>query len=97
VVARSLGVLGAFTLMAIFHVYALEPILDREALTRIGLFFLVNGIATVAEAMVWGKKKHWLKCVLAWTFETSIASWAASGLHIPNGLSTIHWKALCDA
>lgn len=96
VIARSMGVLGAFVLMAVFHMYALAPILDREALYRIGLFFFVNGIATVAEAAVWGKRRHWLKAVLAWVFETAIATWTASGVNFPNGLSKIPWREMCD-
>ncbi len=96
-VARSLGVLGAFTLMALFHMYALYPILDREALFRIGAFFFLNGIATISEAAIWGHKRHWMKAALAWGFETALASWTAAGLNIPNGLSKIRWKELCDA
>ncbi|KAN0122281.1 hypothetical protein V8E51_000607 [Hyaloscypha variabilis] len=97
IVARSLGVLGAFGLMAIFHMYALSPILSREGLIRIGAFFMLNGVATVSEAALWGHKKHWLKAALAWTCETILASWTASGLNIPNGLSRIPWRELCDA
>lgn len=96
VVARSLGVLGAFGLMAIFHIYALYPILNREALMRIGVFFMLNGVATVSEAAIWGHKRHWLKAAMAWLCETILASWAASGLNIPNGLSRIPWRELCD-
>lgn len=58
VIARSLGVLGAFGLMAAFHIYALSPILNREGLTRIGVFFMLNGVATVSEGAIWGHKKH---------------------------------------
>lgn len=97
VVARSLGVIGAFTLMAVFHIYALYPILYREGLFRIGAFFFLNGIATVSEAAIWGHKKHWLKTALAWIFQTSMASWTAAGLNIPNGLSRIRWSEVCDA
>jgi hypothetical protein len=97
VIARSLGVLGAFTLMAIFHIYALAPILDRKALLHIGLFFLLNGIGTVSEAAIWGHKKHWIKTALAWVFETTLATWAASGMNIPNGLSKIPWQGICNA
>jgi hypothetical protein len=82
--------------MAIFHIYALWPILNYEALTRIGVFFMLNGVATVSEAAVWGRNKHWLKTALAWICETLLASWAASGLNIPKGLSRIPWRALCD-
>jgi len=97
VIARSVGVLGAFSLMAIFHIYALYPILDREALFRIGLFFFLNGIGTVSEAAIWGHKKHWSKMALAWVFQTTLASWTAAGLNIPNGLSRIRWSEICGA
>jgi hypothetical protein len=76
-VARGLGILGAFGLMAVFHIYALAPILPQESLFRIGIFFVINGVATVAETAVWGKRHHWLKTVLAWTFEIVIATWTA--------------------
>jgi hypothetical protein len=83
--------------MAVFHVYALLPILNNQALARIGVFFFLNGIATVAEAAIWGHKKHWTKATLAWIFETLLASWTASGMNIPNGLSKIPWREICDA
>lgn len=93
--ARSLGVLAAFALMAVFHVYALVPLIPRKGLIRIGLFFFLNGIGTVIEAMIWGKRRHWMKAVLAWTFETILATWTAQAAHIPNGLSKIPWKDMC--
>lgn len=96
-IARSMGVLGAFTLMAIFHIYALAPILTKESLIRVGFFFFINGVATVCEAAVWGKKRHWLKAVLAWAFETTVATWTASGVNFPNGLSKIPWREICDS
>ncbi|KAG9238663.1 hypothetical protein BJ875DRAFT_480163 [Amylocarpus encephaloides] len=95
VLARSMGVIGAFGLMAAFHVYALSPILSTKAVTRIGLFFVLNGVGTVAEAMVWGHKKHSTKAVLAWVFETSLATWTAREINIPNGLSKIPWREVC--
>jgi hypothetical protein len=96
-IARSLGVFAAFGLMAIFHMYALAPILPWAALQRIGIFFLLNGVATVSEAMVWGKRRSVLKAILAWAFEISVATWTAKGLEIPNGLSKIDWRSVCDA
>lgn len=81
--------------MAIFHVYALLPILTDEALFRIAMFFILNGVATVIEAAVWGTKKHWVKAVCAWIIETGLATWTASGMDIPNGLSKIPWRELC--
>lgn len=94
-IARSLGVIAAFGLMAVFHMYALAPILPRSSLIRIGLFFLLNGIGTVVEAMIWGKRKHWVRAVLAWTFEATLGTWAAESAHIPNGLSKIPWRDMC--
>jgi uncharacterized membrane protein HdeD (DUF308 family) len=77
--------------------YALAPLLSRHALFRVGLFFIINGIATVAEAFAWGKRRHPLKAVLAWIFETSIATYTASAIDIPNGLSKIPWREMCNA
>lgn len=96
-IARSLGVLGAFSLMALFHMFALQPILHIEGLIRTGLFFFFNGVASVVEFAIWGDRRHWLKTVFAWVFETCIATWAASGMSIPHGLSEIRWGELCDA
>lgn len=96
-VARSMGVLGSFALMAAFHMYALEPIMSRTGLHRVGVFFCLNGVATVAEALVWGHRKHWLKTVMAWLFEIAVASWTAEAARIPNGLSKIPWREMCDA
>jgi hypothetical protein len=82
--------------MGVFHIYALSPLLPRDALNRVGLFFLCNGAATVAEALVWGHKKHWLRAALAWIFETVVSTWTVSGIHIPNGLSSIRWTEVCN-
>lgn len=81
--------------MAIFHVYALLPILTHEALIRIAVFFMLNGVATVSEAAIWGHKRHWVKAVLAWGFETGLATWTANGIDFPNGLSKIPWREIC--
>jgi len=96
-IARSCGVLGAFGLMALFHMFALRPILTNDALVRVGVFFALNGVATVAEAAVWGHRKHVVKTLLAWVFETCLATWTASGMKLPNGLSKIPWESICDA
>lgn len=96
-IARSAGVFGAFIFMAIFHVYSLSPMLSHRALKRVGLFFIVNGIGTVAEAVVWKHKKHWLRALLAWAFELSVASWTAAAVDIPQGLWRIDWRDMCRA
>jgi hypothetical protein len=77
--------------------YGLAPIMDATGLLRIGIFFFLNGVATVIEAMIWGQRKHWLRTVLAWVFEITIASWTAEAARIPNGLSRIPWRELCDS
>ena len=84
-------------MMAIFHVYALSPIMGTAGLQRIGMFFFLNGLATVAEALVWGHRRHWVKTVLAWAFQVVTASWTAEAARIPNGLSRIPWRELCNA
>jgi hypothetical protein len=83
--------------MAIFHIYALAPIMSTTGLQRVGWFFILNGLATVAEAIIWGPKKHWLRTLLAWTFELVVSSWTAETAGIPNGLSKIPWREMCDA
>ncbi|KAI9825261.1 MAG: hypothetical protein M1832_001295 [Thelocarpon impressellum] len=94
-VARSAGILGAFVLMAAFHVYALEPLLPRRSTVRIGLFFLLNGVGTVVEGAIWGRRRHWAKTALAWVFEIWLASWTAEVAHIPKGLGKIAWHEIC--
>lgn len=93
--ARGAGVIASFFLMAMFHVYGLWPLLPGPALLRIGAFFVLNGVGTVVEEAIWGKRVHWVKTVLAWTYELAVASWTAEGLNIPEGLVGIDLTALC--
>ncbi|ESZ99516.1 hypothetical protein SBOR_0081 [Sclerotinia borealis F-4128] len=88
-VARSAGILAAFFLMALFHVYALKPMVTDKALFRIGMFFVLNGFATVGETMVWGRRDGWVKMGLAWLTEMSLAGWTAAALGIPRGVHGI--------
>ncbi|KAG4027345.1 hypothetical protein MFRU_031g00920 [Monilinia fructicola] len=94
-IARSVGILAAFFLMAVFHVYALAPMLTDKALLRIGMFFVLNGFATVGEALVWGRRESWVKTGLAWVTEMSLAAWTAGALGIPRGVHGIRWGELC--
>ena len=94
--ARGIGIIASFALMGFFHVYALAPILPIDAQARICAFFLVNGVGTVIEDAVWGKREHWVKALLAWVFELAVASWTVEGLSVPPGLRNIQWSSLCD-
>ncbi|KAI9677992.1 MAG: hypothetical protein M1817_005936 [Caeruleum heppii] len=95
VLARSIGILGAFALMAIFHMYTLQPILPRKSLRRIGYFFVLNGLGTVLEGAFWGRRRHWLKTLLAWVFELMVSTWTIKALHIPQGLNQVPWADMC--
>jgi hypothetical protein len=94
--SRAAGVISAFGLMAAFHVYSLVPLLPSSALWRIGLFFIVNGIYTVAEAAVWGRRKHCAKRWMAIAFQLAMTSWTVKACHIPLGLGQLDWRKICD-
>ena len=96
VLARSAGILGAFTLMAVFHMYTLQPVLPAGNIWRIGAFFVLNGVATMVEGAIWGRKRHWVKAVLAWGFELGLATWTVQTAHIPKGLGQIPWLDMCE-
>ncbi|KAF2270650.1 hypothetical protein CC78DRAFT_411118, partial [Lojkania enalia] len=93
--ARSAAVVAAFSLMAVFHMYALEPLLNDEGRRKIGWFFVVNGIFTVAEVAVWGRKRHWARTVVAWCIELAISTWTIRAVPIADGVLGADWKGLC--
>lgn len=103
-VARGVGLVAAFALMAGFHVYALSPLIGREGLRRVGLFFVGNGVAVVVEAGVWGvdrgpgmgRKTRIGRAVLAWAFELGLSSWVVKGCGVPEGLGGVRWREICD-
>jgi hypothetical protein len=94
-VAKSVGIMVAFTMMGAFHVFAMQPLLPGVSLARIGLFFVINGIATVCEVAIWGHRKSWLRVGIAWLFETALATWAMETVYIPRGLTQIPWRNIC--
>lgn len=93
--ARSAGVLASFMLMAIFHMHALAPLLSYEGLKRIGLFFVGNGVLTVVEVIVWGRRKHWARAAAAWIIQTAFASWVVMAIPFAHGLMELNWKEIC--
>ncbi|ORY09427.1 hypothetical protein BCR34DRAFT_487338 [Clohesyomyces aquaticus] len=93
--ARSAAVVASFCLMAAFHVYALAPLLSDEGRRRIAVFFVANGIATVTETAVWGKKRHWARALLGWGFELALASWTVQAVEVAEGVLGNDWRGLC--
>ncbi|KAI1000812.1 hypothetical protein K3495_g7384 [Podosphaera aphanis] len=81
--SHAMGIVGVFSLMAVFHMYAMYPTLTTNTLIRVGLFFFLNGVGMIAEGLVWGRKKHWIKTILAWTFEVLLATWTADSMTDP--------------
>ncbi|KAF2013183.1 hypothetical protein BU24DRAFT_493722 [Aaosphaeria arxii CBS 175.79] len=95
-ISRPAAVVAAFAFMAAFHMYALEPLLTREGIRRIGWFFVGNGILTVAETGVWGRKRHWVRALMAWIAELSLASWTVAAADLPDGALKANWRGLCE-
>lgn len=94
-VARSFAVLASFALMAVFHAEVMSPLLSAEGKMRIGLFFVLNGVCTVSEVAVWGKKRDWRRALAAWVIELGLASWAVETAQVADGLLNADWRGLC--
>jgi hypothetical protein len=94
-IARMAGVLASFSFMAVFHMWTLAPLLSLEGVKRMGLFFVINGVLTVMEVAIWGKRRHWLRAVLAWASEVAIASWVAMAVPFAEGLMHLDWRGIC--
>ncbi|KAF2437353.1 hypothetical protein P171DRAFT_437761 [Karstenula rhodostoma CBS 690.94] len=94
-IARSLAVVASFGLMAVFHAEIMSPLLSPEGKMRIGLFFVLNGIFTVIEVAVWGKRRDWRRALMAWIIELSLASWAVQTAQVADGLLNADWRGLC--
>ncbi|KAJ4345235.1 uncharacterized protein N0V89_011364 [Didymosphaeria variabile] len=94
-VARSFAVIASFSLMAVFHAEVMSPLLPPEGKMRIGLFFVLNGVFTVIEVAVWGKKRDWRRALMAWIIELALASWAVQTAQVADGLLHADWRGLC--
>ena len=73
----------------------MSPILSAEGKLRIGLFFVLNGVLTMAESAVWGRKRDWRRALMAWVFELALASWAVETAQVADGLLEADWRGLC--
>lgn len=96
--ARGMGVIAAFTLMGTFHGYVGWPVMHdvKDGWTRVVGFFVLNGIATVFDDLVWGRTKNWMRTVMAWVFEIAIASWAVRDVEFPNELWLVQNPRFCN-
>jgi hypothetical protein len=94
-VARAFAVIASFGLMAAFHAEIMSPILSAEGKLRIALFFVFNGVITVIESAIWGKKRDWRRALMAWIVELALASWAVETAQVADGLLNADWRALC--
>ena len=94
-VARSFAVVASFSLMAVFHAEVMSPILSAEGKMRIGLFFILNGVFTVIEVAIWGKRRDWRRALMAWVIELTLASWAVEKAQVADGLLHADWRGLC--
>ncbi|KAJ6261009.1 hypothetical protein Dda_3674 [Drechslerella dactyloides] len=95
--ARGAGVIAAFALMGVFHAYIGWAVM-RDSVYGWGVvvgFFVMNGIATVLESVLWGRRRSWVRAVLAWGFEIALASWAMSGVEFPRELWRVHDPLFC--
>ncbi|KAF2468178.1 uncharacterized protein BDR25DRAFT_290844 [Lindgomyces ingoldianus] len=93
--SRAAAVVASFSLMAAFHVYALAPLLSDEGRKRVALFFVGNGVLTVLEVAVWGKRRHWVRAVVAWVVELVLASWVVQAVEVADGVLEADWRGLC--
>ncbi|KAF3902605.1 hypothetical protein ABW21_db0208575 [Orbilia brochopaga] len=96
-VAAGGGVIAAFALMGVFHAYIGWAVMRdsvRGWAVVVG-FFVANGVATVVESAVWGRRQSWLRAALAWGVELSLASWAMSGVEFPGWLWRVHDPRFC--
>ncbi|KAI5296657.1 hypothetical protein KEM52_003476 [Ascosphaera acerosa] len=94
-IARICGFLATFAFMGAFHIAPLMPLFPWRVLLRIAVFFLLNGFGAVAELLVWGRREHPLKAVLAWVFEMLVAGWAVQTMDLPQGVQQIVWTNAC--
>ncbi|KAF1959299.1 hypothetical protein CC80DRAFT_523979 [Byssothecium circinans] len=96
-VVRSCAVVASFGLMAVFHMYSMTPVLSDEGRRRVGWFFVANGVATVVEVAVWGKRRCWVRGAFAWGVQLGLASWTVARAEVADGVLGADWRGLCRA
>jgi hypothetical protein len=89
------GVLGGFTLMAVFHVWALAPYVKPEGLFRVALFFMANGVGSIVDYWIWERRNTKTRIIVNWMYEVFWAQYAVAKCDIPDGLLAIDFKNIC--
>lgn len=89
------GVLGGFGVMAIFHVWALAPYVKPEGLVRVAVFFFANGVGSILDYWLWGKKITPERVIINWAYEIFWSQWTVAKCDIPDGLMAIDFRNLC--
>jgi Membrane bound O-acyl transferase family len=89
------GVLGAFALMAVFHVWAFAPYFRPEGLFRVAVFFMVNGVGCIFDNAIWGERITWLRVIVNWLYQLFWAQYTVRECDIPDGLLAIDFKNFC--
>jgi hypothetical protein len=89
------GVLGGFGVMAIFHVWSLAPYVRPEGLVRVALFFLANGVGSLADYWMWGKRNTPERVIINWMYEIFWSQYAIAKCDVPNGLAAIDFQRIC--
>lgn len=89
------GVIGGFALMAIFHVWSFVPYLRPKGLFRVGLFFLANGVGSVADYWIWGNRNTTLRVIANWMFEVFWSQYTVRECDVPDGILAIDYRNIC--
>ena len=94
---RVFATLAAFVTMGVWHTWSLQPLVSPEAQLRILLFFVLNGVGTIADNAVWGPSRNdnMLRRTFSWAWCAFLAQWTASACAIPNGIHQIQWSQIC--
>ena len=94
---RALATLAVFMAMGVWHAWSLQPLVSPEAQIRVLVFFVANGIGTIADAAFWGptRNDNTLRRLTSWAWCAFFAQWTASKCGIPNGIHRIQWSMIC--
>jgi hypothetical protein len=81
--------------MAGFHVWALVPYVKPEGLVRVAVFFLANGVGSIADFWMWGNRNTPERVIINWLYEIYWSQYAVAKCDIPDGLMAIDFRRIC--